>query len=127
MAVRKRKYRSRQECWYYMFDLPGTRGERTRISASGFATKREAQDAEAIRRAEEQKKLELAKAGASIAAPLPKTLAMLLEEFFRQHVNEKLAAKTIERYREQRAYIDAELLAMSITEITPLHLSHRCG
>ena len=35
----------------------------------------------------------------------------------------KLAPKTIERYHEQAAYMNADLLQMSISEITPLHLS----
>ena len=48
---------------------------------------------------------------------------MLLEEFFRQHVDETLAPKTIERYHEQAAYLDPELLAMPIEEINPLHLN----
>ncbi|MCL5744513.1 MAG: site-specific integrase [Acidobacteria bacterium] len=71
---------------------------------------------------EEQQKRELAKAGASVAAELPKTLSMLLGEFFQQHVDEKLAPKTIERYHAQAAYINPSLLALPITEITPLHL-----
>jgi hypothetical protein len=48
---------------------------------------------------------------------------MLMEEFFRQHVDEKLAPKTIERYHEQACYLDQTLLAMPIADITPLHLS----
>ena len=48
---------------------------------------------------------------------------MLLSEFFRQHVDVKLAPKTIERYHEQAAYLDPVLLQMLISEITPLHLS----
>jgi integrase len=107
-----------------MFSLPGSsRIDRRRIFQSGFATKREAADAEATRRIEELKRLELATSGASVAAELPKTLSTLLEEFFRQHVNEKLAPKTIERYHEQAAYLDPELLGMPIAEITPLHLT----
>jgi integrase len=46
-----------------------------------------------------------------------------LQEFFRQHAEEKLAPKTIERYRELAAYLAPELLSMSLGEITPLHLS----
>jgi len=61
MSAHKRRYRSGQVVWYYLFDLPGTREERVRISASGFATKGEALDAEAIRRIDEQQKQELAK------------------------------------------------------------------
>jgi len=134
MPVHKRKYRSGGVVWYYLFDLPGsTREERDRISDSGFATKREAEDAEAIRRADEQRKRELARVGASVTTAVPKTLSMLLEEFFRQHVDEKLAPKTIERYHEQAAYLHQDLLAMPIAEITPLHLSRewarllKCG
>ena len=61
--------------------------------------------------------------GATVAGPLPKTLAMLLEEFFRQHVDQKLAPKTAERYHELAACLDIDLLKMPISEITPLHLS----
>jgi integrase len=123
MPVHKRKYRS-GIVWYYSFDLPGSgRQGRRRAKESGFATKREAEDAERKRRTEEEQKYELAKAGASVAGPLPRTLLMLLEEFFRQHVDDKLAPKTVERYHEQAAYLDPELLRMPIAEITPLHLT----
>ena len=107
-----------------MFSLPrSSRNDRRRISESGFATKREAEDAEA-RRDEEQQKLELAKAGAGIAAKPPTTLAQLLMEFFAQHVDENLAPKTVERYHQQAAYLHVDLLSMTITEVTSLHL-HR--
>jgi integrase len=123
MPVHKRKYRSGQVVWHYAFNLPGsTRKHRERITESGFATKAAALSAEATRRIEEQQKRDLAKAGASIAAAPPKTLSTLLEEFFRQHVNQKLAPKTIERYHEQAAYLSADLLKMPIRDITSLHL-----
>ncbi|HWQ54603.1 MAG TPA: hypothetical protein VN442_13040 [Bryobacteraceae bacterium] len=123
MAVHKRK-RKGKVSWYYKFDAPGsTRDERRIIREFGFATKGEAQGAEAARRIEEQEKAEMAKAGSPIAAAPPKTLAMLLNEFFQQHVDVKLAPKTIERYHEQAVYLDAGLLGMPITEITPLHLN----
>ena len=48
---------------------------------------------------------------------------MLLNEFFLQHADEKLAPKTVERYREQAVYLAPELLALPIAEITPLHLA----
>jgi integrase len=73
---------------------------------------------------EEQKKLELAKARAGIAASPPKTLASLLQEFFSQHVDEKLAPKTAERYHQQAGYVHPDLLAMQLSDITPLHLNH---
>jgi integrase len=134
MSVHKRKYRSGQIVWHYVFDMSGsTREDRVRITGSGFATKREAEDAEANRRIEEQQKRDLAKAGASIAGPVPRTLSMLLDEFFQAHVDKKLAPKTVERYHEQVAYLHADLKKMTIVEITPLHLNRewerllKCG
>jgi integrase len=46
-----------------------------------------------------------------------------MREFFLQHAEKKLAPKTVERYREQAACLDPELLTMPIAAITPLHLS----
>ena len=103
MPVHKRKYQSGATVWFFKFQPPGaTRGTST-IRGFGFATKREAEDAERKRRVEEEQTYELAKVGATFAGPLPKTLAMLLEEFFHQHVDQKLAPKTVERYHEQAA------------------------
>ena len=123
MPVHKRKYRSGRVVWNYGFDLQGsTREHRERATESGFATKAEAQTAEANRRIEEQQKRDLAKAGASIAAAPPKTLVMLLSEFMR-HCEGKLAPKTLDRYHQQAAYLDLTLLAMPLLDITPLHLN----
>ncbi|HEY7334126.1 MAG TPA: tyrosine-type recombinase/integrase [Bryobacteraceae bacterium] len=123
MPVHKRPDRSGKITWYYQFSLPGaSRQNRKRIFGYGFATKGEAKTAEDARRLEEHQKRELAKAGGSVAAVLPKTLSMLLDEFFRQHVDGKLAPKTIERYHEQATYLDPELLALPVADITPLHL-----
>ena len=75
MSVRKRTNRTGQIVWYYQYDgLGSTRQKRDRISESGFATKRKAEDAEAIRRIEEQQKRELSKVGVNIA--VPKTLSI---------------------------------------------------
>jgi integrase len=128
MPVHKYKNRAGKIKWRFQFSLPGsTRKQRNRVFGSGYATKGEATAAEAARRIEEQQKRELAKAGASVAAELPKTLSALLDEFFRHHVDEKLAPKTVERYHEQAAYVDPELLAMPLMEITPLHLNREWG
>jgi hypothetical protein len=128
MSVHKKKTRSGKTSWSYQFSRPGaSRKDRKRVFGNGFATKGEAIAAEAARRIEEQHKCELAKAGASVAAELPKTLAKLLDEFFRQHVDQKLAPKTVERYHEQAAYLDPELLTMPLAEITPLHLNREWG
>ena len=125
MPVFKRKYESGKVVWRYLFSAPGaTRADRRLSSDVGFASKQEAIDAEAKRRTEELQKFELAKAGAgSVASALPTTLGMLFREFFVQHAEEKLAPKTIERYRELAAYLAPDLLAMPLGEITPLHLS----
>ncbi len=124
MPVHKRTYGSGTITWYYSYSLPGsTRQNRVRRSESGFSTKREAEEAEARSRVEESKRLEMAKAGIGVSAKPPHTLAMLVNEFFTQHVDENLAPKTVERYHEEAARIDAGLLAMPLDEITPLHLN----
>ena len=112
MPAYKRKNHSGRVSWGYMYSEPGSTREdrKTEVSGSGFSTKREAEDAERGRRIDEGRKRELAIAGSNIAGPVPKTLSSLLEEFFTQHVDEKLAPKTIERYHEQAAYLDPELL-----------------
>src|SRR5450631_3996240 len=131
MPVYKRKYRSGKVVWYYQLAPPrSTRHNQNLITESGFATKQEATAAEAVRRTEEL--VRQASTG-GVAAPMPTTLAMLLNEFMKQHAEENLAPKTVERYREMAAYIAPELLTMNLTEITPLHLSRewtrllKCG
>src|ERR1700692_3070824 len=125
MPVFKRKYRSGKTVWRYLFSAPGsTRQDRRLVGEVGFASKQEAIDAEAKRRTNELQKYELAKAGATdVAAVLPTTLAMCVQEFVRHHAQEKLAPKTIERYRELAVYLSPELLDMPLGEITPLHLN----
>jgi integrase len=124
MPVFKRKYESGKTVWRYLFSAPGsTRQDRRLVEAVGFASKQEAIDAEAKRRTEELQKYKLVKAGGGPVAALPTTLAMLFQEFFHQHAEEKLAPKTIERYRELAAYLAPELQAMPLADITPLHLS----
>jgi integrase len=134
MPVKKRRNASGKVVWYYRFNAPGsTRDHRKEIREFGFGTKEEATNAEAVRRIEEEKRFEMAKCGAAVIAAVPTTLEKLLQEFMAQHSEEKLAPKTIERYREQSAYLDPELLKMSIADIKPLHLSRewsrllKCG
>jgi integrase len=121
MPIFKRKYKSGEVVWSYVFSAPGaTREDQRQITKSGFATKKEAQDAEAARRIEEQRKYELERSGAVHAGiALPKSLGMLLDEHLAQH-GEDLAPKTLERYREYTASLTSELLAMPIAEIKPL-------
>jgi integrase len=123
MPVYKRRNTSGKIGWFYKFQRPGARRNVLPIREFGFATKQAAVDAEVVRRTEEQKKFEMAKAGGNLPAALPATLAMLLGEFFTRHAEEKLAPKTVERYREMAAYLAPELVAMPLAEITPLHLN----
>lgn len=134
MSARKRRNASGKMVWFYRFDAPGTtRENRREIREFGFATKQEAIDAEAARRVDEQKKYEMAKTGAVVVGGVPKTLAGLLDEFFRLHADEKLAGKTKERYRDYATYLSPALLAMPIGDIKPLHLNRewsrlmKCG
>ena len=134
MSVRKRRNASGKVVWFYRFDAPGTtRENRREVREFGFATKQEAIDAEAARRVDEQKKYEMGKTGAVVVGAVPKTLAGLLDEFFRAHADEKLAGKTRERYRDYATYLSPDLLAMPIGDIKPLHLNRewsrllKCG
>src|SRR5580704_8977229 len=124
MAIRKRKWKTAQgvqTAWSYVFDAPGsTRENRKQIFESGFESKKEATDAEVARRIKEQRDFEI---GKMTPAEVPGTLAGLLKEFFSQHGEKSLAAKTLRRYREMADYLDADLLAMPIPKIKALHLS----
>ena len=123
MAVFKRKYRRGKAVWCFVIDAPGsTPQKRRQIKESGFATKAAAERAEAERRLTEEQKYELEQAGLP-DVPLPSTLADLLRDFFAEHAEKKLARKTIERYREQADYLSADLVAMPVAEIKPLHLA----
>jgi integrase len=123
MAVHKRKYKSGKIVWRYAFNAPGsTEADRKQIVESGFATKKAATDAEAARRVAADAEYRLRKIQ-DVTAPLPETLGALLNEFLREHGEKRLAAKTLERYQQQAAMLDAELLKMPLGEVTALHLS----
>ena len=98
MAIRKRKWKTAQgiqTAWSYVFDAPGsTRENRKQIFESGFESKKEATDAEVARRIKEQRDFEI---GKMTPAEVPGTLAGLLKEFFSQHGEKSLAAKTLRR------------------------------
>jgi integrase len=94
--------------WCFYFDIPGSsREKRRRVRKFGFATKKEAEAAEARARVEESKKHGLANLGEA-----PATLDALLESFFALHCDGNLSAKTTERYREHKAYLSPDLLAL---------------
>ncbi len=120
MPVQKRTYESGKTVWYYIFDAPGsTRQSRQQIKESGFATKREAEDAEAQRRLDEKQKYKLVKAG-HVDAPLPKTFGNLLDEFQLEHVDRNLASKTAERYRELAACVSHDLKCNASRSFCPM-------
>ncbi|GEM_PF-6509435 len=89
------------------------RGKTAASLKRGSASKKEAQDAEAARRIEEQHAFNLQKAA---PAEVPGTLAGLLKEFFVQHGEDPQALEMAE-------YLNPYLLAMQIPAIKPLHLS----
>jgi integrase len=125
MAVHKRKYRNGRVVWYYEFSADGSsRTSRERFTESGFPTRKEATDAEAVRRLQVQRDAEEAE---KAAAPPPLTLAGLLGEYFadqdRKPEGMRIASKTLERYRELAAYLSPELTALPLTEITPPRLN----
>jgi integrase len=121
MAIFKRKLKSGGHVWAYWFDAPGsTRENRKQITASGFASKKAAQDAEAERRMQAQRDAELQTA---TPGAVPGTLESLLKEFFSEHGAKSLAPKTLDRYQDMAEYLDADLKAMQLPAIKPLHLS----
>src|SRR5580700_7442589 len=94
MPVYKRKYSSGTVLWYYKFQPSGAARTTLPVRGFGFATKREAEVAERERHMAEEQKYQLAKGGNAVAAEIPTTLSMLMEEFFEQHAEKKLAPKT---------------------------------
>ena len=130
MSVHKRIHRGNID-WYYQLSLAGDR-----IRKYGFATKKEAQAAEAVARAEEARKHGLAN-----PADAPPTLDVMLENFFALHCtgaedlmpltssyrertgDDGLSPKTTQRYREQKLYLDGNLLAMPPAGISRTHWS----
>jgi integrase len=121
MPVYKRTKKSGDVLWYYLFPAPGaSRADRRNCIEYGFKTKKEAVEAEAVRRVKEQEVYEAAQRGV-VTAEVPKTLNQLLEEFFRQHAEPNLGLKTVEGYREGAAKLSPDFLAMPIKEVTPLH------
>jgi integrase len=123
MATFKTKLANGKYSWGYNFPGPGsTRAGRAQIKKSGFATKGEAIQAESERRIEVQKQFALSQAKGK-SSVLPKTLSDLLAEFFLEHADKKLAAKTTERYREMALYLAPDLLALPIEKITSMHLT----
>ena len=110
MPVHKRKYRSGEIGLVLRIQWPPARSTRETETGqwSGIAhqarlrkTRRLAANGRTTGEAIWQKRVP--------APTLPKTLVMLLEEFFAQHVDKKLAPKTVERYHEQAAYIHSGL------------------
>jgi integrase len=103
--------------WCFVFDAPGsTRAKRDRIRKFGFATKKEAQDAETAMRVELNKTECLANPTST-----PLTLDVLFEKFFELHCsNGNLSPKTVERYRDHKAYLNPKLLGLPPANITQL-------
>ena len=125
MPVFKRKYRSGKTVWRYIFSAPGSTRQDRRLICESVSPANRMQSTprrSAVPRNSRSTSWR-SLAPAQLRRPFLPRSAMLIREFFRQHAEEKLAPKTIERYRELAAYLAPELLAMPLGEITPLHLS----
>lgn len=110
----KRKSRKGKVTWAYRFDLPGScRANRLFAYDGGFATKKAAEDAEAVKR------VQIAAAPKSAR----KTLAGLLSQWMEDQ-HEQWSPKTAERYKELAAYLSPDVTSLNIGDVTSLIL-HR--
>lgn len=129
MAKRKqtgirRRVQNGVTSWGYYFDAPGsTRRNRHQISKWGFVTMGDAVNAMAQHRIEEKEAAEKRALGVGVTSPLPKTMGQLLIEFFDGYAEKELRPKTVQEYRHQAMYLSAELLAMPLPELKPLHFT----
>jgi integrase len=100
----------------FVIERPGSsRENRDRLRKFGFATKKEAEVAEAAARMEQQK-AECVKNPSSA----PGTLDLLMEKFLALHCEgpDPLAGKTVQRYRDHKTYLSSDLLARAPEQIT---------
>lgn len=112
------RFKNGRKEWYYEIPKPGsTRSKRLRDREYGFATKREAEKAEAKRKVELDREACLTNAGLA-----PATLDLLIEKFFALHCNgpQPLAGKTRQRYREHKTYLSPQFLALAPIKVTKL-------
>lgn len=121
MPVYKRQYRNGRVVWSYEFAGPeSSRENRTRITATGFATRKAAVEAEAERRLEiQQQALEQARD----KAPEPLKLGAMIRQWHADQCK-NWSPKTAQRYIELAAYLSPELTRQPITEVTALMLHH---
>lgn len=111
----KRTLKGSGVSWCFKFDAPGsTKQKRIRIQEYGYATKKEATDAEAARRI-----LEAEKAKAPKLAQI--TLRQLLTDC---QADRNLEATTVETYKQMAGYLSDEVLEMEAKDVTAWHL-HR--
>jgi len=121
MAIHKRKTKSGIR-WAYYFNAPGaTRQDRKTLTGGGFDTKQKAVDAEATRRLEAQAQWEAEQRG--VTEEIPKTLRELIAEFFTEHAERELGAKTVDRYRDHAAILSPALLDTLLPDLTALHMT----
>ncbi|WP_321476892.1 tyrosine-type recombinase/integrase [uncultured Paludibaculum sp.] len=90
-------------------------GKQHRVFKSGFATKREADDAK-------QKEFESLRDKAAVAAGAPETLGQLIEVYLIDHAAKHCAPTTAERYRALVRHIHAEVLATPLEALNTLQL-----
>lgn len=105
----------RKSGWAYQIDLPrDAEGKRRRLTKSGFALKREANDALI------EKLAELART--SPAAFTECTLGEFIDDWMKRHAEQNCAKKTVERYRQLAGYLHSDVLAIQLREVKTIHL-----
>lgn len=110
-TIRKRNTAAGRSRWEYVFDIgKDENGRRRQSSKSGFATKREAEDAlrEAI--------IEAGKEPGE--APTSPAFEFFFEHWIEEHAARRCAPKTTERYRQLGAYAIKYLGRIPLGELT---------
>jgi hypothetical protein len=111
MAVKKKILSGKRASWGYEFAI-GPRGARQRYKMGGYATKNEAQNAEAQKRLESESAAKITAAG---------TLGHAIEQFFADRADE-LSPKTMDRYRELAEYLHQDLRGTPIIDVRAMDL-----
>jgi integrase len=107
-------YKRGERSWAFSLYLgrdPNT-GKQIRIFKSGFETKRAAQDARdhEVQDLRERRALKWS----------PRNIKELLDAWFKEHAEQYCSPKTLERYRQLAAYLDADFCQNEISDIDPL-------
>ncbi len=118
MTIRTyKRSRVKGTSWSYAIDAgKDATGKRQRITAHGFNTKREANDAAQVRLNE------LKEDRAREAQAAPETLSELMTRWYAQNAERRCSPKTIERYKELVSYVAPAVLNTMLGDLTAMML-----